>query len=254
LITIGDYKGSVGELSFSPDGRTLAVVGADDTIRVREVTTGKELLCFRDDRSQPYSVAFSHGGDLLGSAMSHGTALIWVLNPLEQIEGHGKQTDTGLDALSEELSSKDAVKAHKAVWSMACANQDAVRVLARKLKAVPKDKQERLRELVADLDHEDFARREEASKELAGLIIQAEGLLREALETTKSPEQAKRLKTLLKGRETWAIQDPELLQAVRAIWVLQRIGTPKPRRSWKSSPPGLPPPAKPKKPKPPSTS
>jgi HEAT repeat protein len=79
--------------------------------------------------------------------------------------------------------------------------------------------------LVKQLDSEDFAARQRAASELRKLHGNAEPVLRRVLEETTSQEVRKRARELLD--ETFTVEPPpELLQDVRAIEVLERIGTP----------------------------
>ena len=85
------------------------------------------------------------------------------------------------------------------------------------------------RSLIADLDSDDFDRREAASKELASLGPQAESTLRKALKQTDSAEVRARIRPLLKAPDQWVVTDADMLRVIRAIWVLERIGTPEAR-------------------------
>jgi WD40 repeat protein len=213
-------------VAFSPDGKMFASAGDfEESIFLWEVATGKILRRFRDEGNQSRWITFSPDSSSMASAMSDGTAIIWDLAPQNWEKPKEKLSAKQSAQLWADLRNMDVTIAQRAVWTLAASKQ-AIGLLTERLQPIGPVKSDLIREFIADLDHNDFARREAASTQLARLINQAEPLLRDALETTKSPEQSKRLKTLLKGRETWAIQDPDLLQAVRAIWVLQRIGTP----------------------------
>jgi hypothetical protein len=83
--------------------------------------------------------------------------------------------------------------------------------------------------LIADLDNDDFARREAASKQLAAFGAQAEPALRKALADTQSAEVRSRIQALLKALDQWVVTNPDALRSLRAIWVLERIGTPEAR-------------------------
>jgi hypothetical protein len=97
------------------------------------------------------------------------------------------------------------------------------------LHAVEAVRAARISELIRDLNADDFDRREAASKKLAELGTQAEAPLRKALEETTSEEMRSRIKDLLKPLDVWIVTDPDTLRALRAIWVLERIGTPEAR-------------------------
>jgi hypothetical protein len=88
--------------------------------------------------------------------------------------------------------------------------------------AVPADLK-RLPKLIADLDNPMFAVRNAASKELEALGDRIKEDLREALKGNRSLERGRRLEALL--AECRFVHDPEALRCIRAIQVLERIGT-----------------------------
>ncbi|HVS36136.1 MAG TPA: HEAT repeat domain-containing protein, partial [Gemmataceae bacterium] len=66
-------------------------------------------------------------------------------------------------------------------------------------------------------------------KELATAGAGIEPVLRKALENNPSEEVRSRIEKLLKQIDDWIVTDPDMLRALRAIWVLERIGTPEAR-------------------------
>ena len=98
------------------------------------------------------------------------------------------------------------------------------------LLATPVASAETIRRLVAKLDHDKFARREEAGRELARLGPQAGPALRRALADAKTSRDARsRIEALLKALDQWLVTDRETLRGLRAVWVLERIGSPEAR-------------------------
>jgi hypothetical protein len=78
---------------------------------------------------------------------------------------------------------------------------------------------------IADLDDDDFDRREQASKALADLGAAARPALEKALQGDPSTEKKRRIDDLLdalKARD----HNPELVRLPRALEVLERLGTP----------------------------
>jgi hypothetical protein len=49
------------------------------------------------------------------------------------------------------------------------------------------------------------------------------------LAETQSAEVRSRINQLLKAIDEWVVADPDALRSLRAIWVLERIGTPEAR-------------------------
>jgi hypothetical protein len=78
--------------------------------------------------------------------------------------------------------------------------------------------------LLADLDSEEFAVRQKAMEALQQLGERAETALREALEGKPTLELRKRIEELLEGVRIGATA-PERLRDLRAVEVLEHIGT-----------------------------
>ena len=66
----------VSTLAFSPDGKTLAVSGADKTVRLWDAATGKERRVLASHAARVWSVAFSPDGRTLVSG-TEGTIRLW---------------------------------------------------------------------------------------------------------------------------------------------------------------------------------
>ena len=82
---------------------------------------------------------------------------------------------------------------------------------------------DRVKNLLADLDSDSFEKRKLASRELARVRYRIETMLRWALEKNPSLEMRRRLEALLAEPKR---PPTEALRALRAIAVLERIGTP----------------------------
>ena len=66
---LGD-AGRVDSLAFSPDGQRLASGSRDQTVKIWECATGKELFALKGHAGWGNSVAFSPDGQRLASASS----------------------------------------------------------------------------------------------------------------------------------------------------------------------------------------
>jgi HEAT repeat protein len=98
---------------------------------------------------------------------------------------------------------------------------------ARLAPAKPADPK-RVARLIAVLDDGQFRVREEATKELTELGDQARAVLRKALAGNPTVEAKQRLVRLLERVEI-PLPPSELLRQVRAVEVLERVGTPEAR-------------------------
>ena len=72
------HQDSVSAVGFSPDGKLLASGSRDNTVRVWDLATGKELQRFSHD-SPVNAVSFSPGGKLLASGSEDKTVRLWDL-------------------------------------------------------------------------------------------------------------------------------------------------------------------------------
>ena len=62
------HDGAVHDLAFSPDSKRLASASTDGSVRLWDVASGKELLCFRGHTQAPRSPSFSPDGKRVASA------------------------------------------------------------------------------------------------------------------------------------------------------------------------------------------
>src|SRR5438552_7717668 len=69
----------VASLSFSPDGKRLAVGCADSAVRVIEGESGEEILALRDHKDYVVAVAFAPDGKTLGTGSYDHTVQLWNL-------------------------------------------------------------------------------------------------------------------------------------------------------------------------------
>lgn len=223
-------------VAFSPDGRLLALTGAAQQIRIYDLARRREQQRFQGFDAAVTWLAFSPDGQRLISGLSDSTLLIWeVAAPAPP----GK-----LDAVSaarawDDLSGNDAARAFRARGALAAAPDAALPLLTKRLHpAQPADPQ-RLRRLLTDLESEQFAVRDKAQKELENLGDLAEQALRQTLAHKPTLEVRRRVQTVLE-RLHGPLTRPELLQALRAVAVLEDIGTPEARRLLKELAQGAP--------------
>jgi hypothetical protein len=82
---------------------------------------------------------------------------------------------------------------------------------------------------LAELDHDQFTVRERATEELAKLGPMVAPVLRKTLDGSPPLEMRRRAERLLQQLQE-AVPSPERLRALRALEVLEEVGTPAARR------------------------
>jgi RNA polymerase sigma factor (sigma-70 family) len=218
-----------GDVAFSPDGKTLAWGGLNGIILWEIASKGIR----REFPQQPSSItclAFSPDGRTLLSGCGDTTALVWDLTGLGNLGAASPAlSDDRLRSLWSALGSPDAGETGRSIWSLAADPERSVPFLVARLRGLPAADPQRIPKLVADLDSANFKARVAAEQQLEGLGKLAMPTLYEALARSASLEMNRRIEKILAKREA-PIQAPEVLRALRAIEVLERIGSPEARR------------------------
>jgi len=218
------YRGAwmkwVTSVAFSADGRSLAAASSDGSIRLWETITCKEIRVLQSaDHVWAYAIAFSPDGKSLAAASGNTALVLSAGRP--SAAARKPLTAEQLPALWDALASEDAPKAHQALWALVDDPQRAVPFLQENLKpaAVPD-----VAALLADLDSSQFVVRRKASEELEKLGASVAAAVQAKLADNPSLELRQRLEALLRRLESPTLS-AEQLRAVRAVQVLECIGT-----------------------------
>jgi RNA polymerase sigma factor (sigma-70 family) len=212
-------------LSFSPDGKYLAVGGAEHNVYLLDVGTGAVIRHFEGHYSDLTTLAFAPDGKSLASGSADTTILIWQVDALPRGDRNGTANipPQQLRTLWNNLAGADAPQAYRAIVTMGAAPR-AVAYLSEQLKPAAAADLARLARYIANLDSQQFSIREKAVEELARLGELAEPALRQALATQPSLELRRRVDMLLRKLEG-PVVDPEALRSLRALEVLEHIDT-----------------------------
>jgi hypothetical protein len=206
----------------------IASGGSDGTVRLWDLDTGKELRKLIGHQGPVLAVAFSPDGSRLVSGSRDTTAVVWDVTGVSPAAKAARLSPAELKELWVALAAPDGAAALKAVRRLALAREQALPFLRETLSKQPVVDPARLARLVADLDADAFETRDRASAELARQGRLAEPALRRALQEKPSAELRLRAETLLKNLD--GRLPPAALQAVRALEVLELMGTPEARK------------------------
>jgi WD40 repeat protein len=216
---------------FSPDGKLLVAGQQDGTIRLWDLATATVLADLPAHGSAVTALAFSPDGKMLASGARDTTLLLWDWAQLRrQAQApKGAPAPAARDALWADLAGDNAARAYEAIKALAASPDETVALFKARLQPVAAVDSAHLKKLLDDLDHQQFARRQEAEKELVKLGEVAAKAIKDRLAAERSPEMKPRLEKLLAKVESETLA-PTVLQALRAIEVLELIGTPAARQ------------------------
>jgi WD40 repeat protein/beta-lactamase regulating signal transducer with metallopeptidase domain len=226
-----DPAGPVG-LTFSPDGRALAVRAPDGSVYVWDIGSGKQIKQLKGHRGRVETVAFAADGRTLASGAADTTILLW------DTAGLGKKLSAppaaelpagDVEAIWGDLAGADAVKALRGVVKLAGAPGQAVPFLSERLKPAERVDPKTIDALIGELESNRFAVRDKASVGLLKVGEQAVPALQKVLASPPSLETRYRVEVLLE-KLTGGTLTPEQLRLVRAVEALERAGSPEARR------------------------
>jgi WD40 repeat protein len=240
MVMVGGIKAGFGgfgmpaaspTLAFAPDGRSLAAAGPDRSIRLWDIAAGKEVGALKGHEGGVTALAFAPDGKALASGSGDTTILVWDasrLNPAAQVKTV-QLPAADVQTLWADLAGPDGVKAYQAVQTLRTAPGQVVPLLRERLRPAVPVEVETIRQWVADLGGKRFAQRQKASSALEKLGELAVPELTRALGAGVPLETRKRIEQLL-DKATGGSLSTEQLRLVRAVEVLELLGTPEARQ------------------------
>jgi WD40 repeat protein len=252
----------MGRTVFSPDGKSLAWRNGDGMTFLTEVATGKirrrfprptrnsDLLVYspcgrlligtdgfqvrdagtdeligeegRRDRSAS-ELVFSPDGKHFATGSGEASILIWeTAYFLERRPAAGKLTPSEAAEMWKLLSNEDAAKAYHAMERLAASPGQAIALLREQMRPTPTPDERRITNLITMLSSAKYPERRHASSELKQLGEPAWPILERQLTLGHSLETRRRIEELLKAS---SVATPDYLRDMRALEVLERIGS-----------------------------
>jgi WD40 repeat protein len=225
--------------SYSPDGKLFLIGDGEGQIQVFDAFSGNRLGAISGHGGSFSSFSFSRSGLMLATlSSSDTTGLIWDAHAIfgSMKKGPLELSPEQVSTLWDDLGSKDATRAYQAIGRLASAPRQALPWLREHLQPVsiaPVDVK-RLAQLLSKLDSDDFAVREQATKEIEKLGEQALPAFDKVLRGNPSAEVRARIGTLIEriGPERW--------RPLRAVEALEHIGSPEAQEVLKTLATGAP--------------
>ncbi len=225
--------GTVTSLGFGGDGRTLAVGCADGRVELWDVPTGRLLQRLEGHDGTVTALAVSGDGRLLASGSADKSIFVWDLAEIPRAGDSAFDPDCWWARLA---TTPDAFATS---WFLVGAGDEAVRLIGERLPPAAQE-ESGVAALIRQLDADEFEEREAASAALEAMAPDARPALEEASRTSPSAEVRSRADRLLASTGELTISSPEALRAVRAVAVLEHIGTPAAREALRRLAKGAP--------------
>ncbi|ODG99476.1 hypothetical protein A4S05_37535 [Nostoc sp. KVJ20] len=77
MYTLKGHSDAVRGVAFSPDGKTIASVSSDKTVKLWNAATGKEISTLKGHSDAVWGVAFSPDGKTIASASLDKSVKLW---------------------------------------------------------------------------------------------------------------------------------------------------------------------------------
>jgi hypothetical protein len=223
------FKTAGVALTFSADGVFVGVGTQDGGVRVLDVRDGKEIASFQGHNGRVTSLAFTGDAGRLLSSNADGTILVWDVTrqttkalPRSALSA-GQAKERWADLLGPETD-----QAYQAVVELANSPAQAIVLLKEQLKPDKPMEEAQIDKLITELDGDTFDGRQKALTDLGRTGERFRDIFQDALDNDPAPEARKNLEQLLAWLEPGNPM-PEILRDVRAIEVLETIGTPEAR-------------------------
>jgi dipeptidyl aminopeptidase/acylaminoacyl peptidase len=217
-------------VAFAPDSRSLAWGGRKEgSAWLGELATGAVRQQLAGHGGRVRSLAWSADGRTLVTGSADTTALVWKLTG--RLPSDAARTDVlteaELTASWNDLREKDGKRAYTALRRLTADPARSVAFLSERLNPVADADARRVAALLANLEDGNFAKREQATRELEKIAEPALGAIAKKLKEKPALETARRLERLI---DQIKMLTPERMQAIRAVEAIELSGTSEARK------------------------
>lgn len=231
---VQEQYGDLGPACFSPDGRILAACSWNDSgpeTVLLELASGGIRARLSGKQGGVLSLAFSPDGRVLATGGHDATILLWDMlgqhkNPLTN------PTRVQLAAWWADLANTDASRAFHAMGHLLAAPTELLALCRKELKPAPGKtlSEAEMEQLIAQLGSNTFAERQAATQRLTTQSLGIRAFLIRMINTTVDREIHRRLRQVLRAQSRISPVESELLRSLRALEMLERLGTAEARR------------------------
>jgi hypothetical protein len=217
-------------IALSPGSKTLALGcwgfdrhgSADGTVELWDILNGQKLYVFHGHHGWINSVNFSSDGCRLLSGSYDTTALIYEIPAAFRDRSAAMTTLSKQDRSKywENLADLDAGIAFAALKKLS-ADPESVSLCRQQLLVPLSPTAEQIQHWIVQLDDDEFAVREQASRDLEQAGLEAQNAAEQMLMTDCSPEVRRRIKELLDTFQRKQLR----VHALRTVELLEQIGT-----------------------------
>jgi WD40 repeat protein len=217
-------------VAFAPDGKSLAVGDGNGLITLWDVKTAKVIGKFEGHRAPVAGLAWTPDGTVLASSSADGSVLLWDATgkapaPAKPKPPTPAQRKAALDKAWDDLAGPSVPAAYRAMLALATDPKEGLALLRERLKPPAAPAAGDIAALIAGLDDDAKAKADRAERALAAYGEAVRGALQRAPANKPSAEARRRIERLLAGLDDPA-QCPEALRVLRAVEVLEYLGTP----------------------------
>jgi WD40 repeat protein len=219
---------------FSPDGQCLAWGGHIGDIHLRRIDGDQTPWVLGANQIYVQALAFSTDGKFIAAGTEKAIHLFETASGQEVLiltglapwftRNETQLTSEKLATAWQDLAGANAANAYRAIWTLAAAAPQSVPFLKQNLRPAEPLNRVRLAQFIKDLSSDSFQVRTQASRELETLGASHEFAVRKALSENSSLEFKRRAELIL-STMPGPIRNPDLLRKLRALKVLEHIGS-----------------------------